>query len=492
MASRRLLDTKWKLFLPRVITLTLILVCMAGWQVYRERSYRREFISQQLEVITDRVAAGYEQKQDMSNFLKFIDAYFMRNEFFGHLRISIFDYNNWKLVDCIGQPLQLSQEEKDGIKDKVNEERGNTYSELPTLSDNKYVYLAKSAIEQNTGMRVIIVTALTNDHILNEFIERSNNEIWIIVVVLALITFTTSYLSARRFSRNITLLREIATRSATDTDFVPGDDFSRDELGDIARQIVKLYNARTEARERLEREHEVAMHAIEEKSLQKRQLTNNINHELKTPIGVIKGYLDILADEKLDADTQRHFIVKAREHANRLVNLMQDVSAITRLEEGQNQISTERIDFHDIAYTFANDVADSGMLGNMKFIHEIPLGCFIRGNFNLLMAVIQNLARNAANYSRGTECHLEAVAGDDNFYYLRFYDNGIGVSPEHLEHIFERFYRIDSGRARKSGGTGLGLAIVYNTIIAHHGKIKASLHPATGGFMIEFSLPKWR
>ncbi|MBO5053691.1 MAG: HAMP domain-containing histidine kinase [Muribaculaceae bacterium] len=492
MALEKLLDTKWRLFLPRVISMTIILVGMAAWQVYRERSYRREFIVQQLEIVADRIANGYEHKQDISNFLKFVDTYFTRSQFFGHLKLAVYDYSNWKTIDSTGNPIHLSLEEKDSIKKDISSGHEYTYHNLPTLDNGNYVYIAKSSINANNGRQVIIVAALSNDNMLNEFIEKSSNEIWIIVLALALVSFTAAYISARRFSRNITLLREIATRSANENDFMPGEDFSRDELGEIARQIVTLYNARTEALDRLEREHDIAMHAMEEKALQKRQLTNNINHELKTPIGVIKGYLDILADEQLDPETQRHFIEKARNHANRLVNLMQDVSAITRLEEGQNQISTERLDFHDIAYSFANDVAESGIMGNMKFIHEIPLGCFVRGNYNLLMAVIQNLAKNAANYSRGTECHLEAHAGDDNFYYFRFWDNGVGVSREHLEHIFERFYRIDSGRARKSGGTGLGLAIVYNTIIAHHGKIKASSHPATGGFMIEFSLPKWK
>ena len=113
----------------------------------------------------------------------------------------------------------------------------------------------------------------------------------------------------------------------------------------------------------------------------------------------------------------------------------------------------------------------------------------VKGNHALLSAMLLNLAKNSANYSHGTYCRLEmyrptadelatvsktndthsittdsnASSDPDNFYYFRFYDDGIGVPPEHLPRLFQRFYRIESGRGRKSGGTGLGLAIVYNT-----------------------------
>ena len=488
MALKRRISSKWRLFLPRFFTLTAVLIIMSVWQVYRERSYRHEFITQQLTLVSDRLATLIEKGEDVGPYLEFIETYFARNRYFSAIHISVFDKRDWRLVDCTGQPITLTEDEKNRLNQELKSENNGTSFE-GTLENNEYVYLANT-IKSENGEELVIISSLPNDLVLDNYIESGTNEVWIVALLFALVCYGTAYFSARSFGKSINILRELANRSVTDPTFIPGDDFTHDELGDIARRIVQMYNARAEAVQRLEREHSVAMHAIEEKAIQKRQLTNNINHELKTPIGVIKGYLDILADDTLDEATRRHFITKAREHADRLANLIQDVSAITRLDDGQELISTERLDFHDVAYTFASDITESGVLGKMQFSFEVPLSSFIKGNFNLLTAVLLNFAKNSANYSKGTYCRLETVAGDDEFYYFRFYDNGIGVAQEHLAYLFERFYRIDSGRTRKSGGTGLGLAIVYNTIVAHGGTIKASAHES-GGLQFDFSLPKW-
>lgn len=111
--------------------------------------------------------------------------------------------------------------------------------------------------------------------------------------------------------------------------------FSHDELGDISREIVKIYRAMEKAMEQSKREHEVAMYAVEEKSRIKRQLTNNINHEIKTPVGVIRGYLDtVLSSPEMDDRTRTQFLLRAQSNVTRLCSLLSDVSTMTRLEEG--------------------------------------------------------------------------------------------------------------------------------------------------------------
>ena len=159
-----------------------------------------------------------------------------------------------------------------------------------------------------------------------------------------------------------------------------------------------MYNERSKAMEQQRREHLVAMHAIEEKSLAKRQMTNNINHELRTPIGVIKGYIDtILANPDMDESSRTHFIKKASEHVDRLVHLIADVSAITRLEDGGEMISTEELDYHDLVFTVANDLDESGTMGKMTFRFDIPLDCKVNGNYNLLSGMILNLCTQTSS-----------------------------------------------------------------------------------------------
>ena len=225
--------------------------------------------------------------------------------------------------------------------------------------------------------------------------------LWAIILVKLFVMFAVAiamtvltFFTTRYFGRNISILRSVAERAANDPEFIPPMNYPHDELGDITRQIIHMYNERLQALQRQKREHAVAMHAIEEKARSKRQLTNNINHELRTPIGVIKGYLDtVLENPDMDDDSRTRFLCKAREHVERLVNLIADVSAITRLEEGGEKITTEELNFHDIAYTIASDVEESGSMGDMTFNFDIPLDCLVTGNYNLLSGMILNLCK---------------------------------------------------------------------------------------------------
>lgn len=502
----------WRLFIPRVAIVTALLVTMAMWQVYRERNYHREFVEQQLGYIVERAANCYSAGVSIPQFLDFVHQYYSRHTFSRGIRVSIYETDSWTPLFVMGQPYCMSRADiqritSDPSKASISSEK------LDSGAVSEYIYCGTVSPDGS----VAVLASVPRNTALDDYIEGNTNEIWIIAAIFALIIFVSEGFASWRIGRNIKILRDFAQRSTTDPDFVPHDKFPHDELGDIARQIVTMHNERMAARCERDQEHEIAINAIREKARQKRQLTNDINHEIKTPIGVIKGYLDILADDNnLPEKTRDEFIAKARAYADRLINLVNDISAITRLDEGAGIIVTEQVDYHDVVYTVSEDLTTSGVLNDMDFTFDVPIGTMVKGNHALLTAMLLNLAKNSANYSHGTYCRLEmytpsvedlaasattdagrdsqtssAPTDPDGYYYFRFYDNGVGVPPEHLQHIFQRFYRIESGRGRKSGGTGLGLAIVYNTITAHGGTIKSKLH-STGGLEIDFSLPKWR
>ena len=313
-----------------------------------------------------------------------------------------------------------------------------------------------------------------------------------ICLIIALTIFVTiaTYLSSRFFSRSVGILRDFAHRVANDEPFEPEQKFPHTELGDISHQIVNLYNKRRKEQQRREKDHRVALRAIEEKSLFKRQLTNNINHEIKTPVGIIKGYLDTIMDNPdMDEETRLQFMSKAQEHMERLCTLLNDISTMTRLDEIEGKLPTEEINYHDLVFTVVSDIEESGTLGKMEFIYDLPYDCMVQGNYNLLSNMLLNLAKNAIAYSRGTEMGLKMVANSKKHYTFCFYDNGIGVEEKYIPHLFDRFFRIDSGRSRKNGGTGLGLPIVQNTILSHGGAISVK-NRLGGGLEFMFTLPK--
>ena len=471
------------MFIPLVATLWIIIVGMTFWQFYNEREYRKSQISEQLSLVASRIVASNESDIDPTPFMDFATNYYRENPLYDLLRITV--YKDGRMVRCYGEPIALTDSEQ-AKQEGVTNVPGALPEPASSPDAGKYFYYS---MKKSDDGRVVVYTVLPFDNDIMAASLPSTRIFWIMFAI-ALAATILAYFSTRYFGRNISNLRKVAEQATTDTNFMPAMDFPHDELGDISRQIINMYNQRSQAMQRQKKEHQVALHAIEEKARAKRQLTNNINHELRTPIGVIKGYIDtILENPDMDDASRNHFLRKASEHVTRLVNLIADVSAITRLEEGGELISTEELDFHDIAYTLASDFEESGVLNTMTFRFDIPLDCKIMGNYNLLSGMILNLVKNASAYSKGTVCELVLTGEDNRFYHFEFRDDGVGVGEEHLPHLFDRFYRIDSGRTRKAGGTGLGLPIVQNTVIAHGGTIEVC-NGCLGGLCFKFTLPK--
>ena len=288
------------------------------------------------------------------------------------------------------------------------------------------------------------------------------------------------------------MLHAFAVKAANGDEIDETVPFSKDELGDVSRKIVSLYRDKAEANERSEREHRLVLKINEEKMRMTKQLTNNINHELKTPVGVIKGYLDTLAEHpEMDEVARKRFLDKAREHMDRLCSMLNDLSSMTRLEDGGAGVMREKVDFSELVQNLSMELKNIQLNNGVQFVYNLPPGCFVLGNYNLLYAMIINLVRNADFHSHGTECGIKLLSENNREYRFSFYDNGTGVGEEHLPHLFERFYRIDKGRSRKVGGTGLGLPIVKNTINVMGGTINVK-NRAEGGLEFVFTLPKWK
>ena len=126
----------------------------------------------------------------------------------------------------------------------------------------------------------------------------------------------------------------------------------------------------------------------------------------------------------------------------------------------------------------------------MKFLILIAPGTTVHGNQQLIYSIFRNLTDNAIAYAgEGTTITVQCLKEEKNKLWFSFSDNGAGVPPEHLTHLFERFYRVDKGRSRKLGGTGLGLAIVKNAVLLHGGTINVQI-AHSGGLDFHFSLNK--
>ncbi|MDE6309601.1 MAG: HAMP domain-containing histidine kinase, partial [Muribaculaceae bacterium] len=456
--KKRRLNYHWRLFIPIVLILWIIIATMMAFQFRRERTARAEEIKAQLMFINSRIIDSYEDGLIPESFLDFIGNYY-DDDVFHEIMVSVYDIDGDSLLLGVGQPLPNSDSVPNSARG-VGIDAAHLDATLREAAAESEMFYYSVDTTKDGKVRSII--AMPYSVSLADTLA-ADPEMWIVTIILTLIATFIAYWATRYLSRNIRLLRDFTNHAATASaeEFLYETRFPADELGDISRQIVNIYNKRAQAVKDLEYEHRMAMKATKEKSRIKRQLTNNINHELKTPIGIIKGYVDTILENPDMSDEQRNtFLKKVSANVDRLCSMLNDMSTITRLEENGENIPTETIDFHELLFTVADEVRESGMLKDMTFTYDLPFDCYVKGNISLLNGMLLNLTKNAINYSKGTEIGLKLVAENQNFYTFSFFDNGVGVEDKHLPFLFDRFYRVDSGRSRKVGGTGLGLPIV--------------------------------
>ncbi len=231
----------------------------------------------------------------------------------------------------------------------------------------------------------------------------------------------------------------------------------------------------------------------EEQTRLKQQLTQNVAHEFKTPVCSIQGYLETIIENyphNLSSENLIHFIKRCYSQSNRLHNLVNDISQLHSMNDTQQQTNKEQADISSIINNMLQEIGNSILEHNITIENELPSHLFIVADVSMIYSIFRNLFDNAIAYAGdGSTIRLQCFRQDEEFYYFSFSDNGAGVPQEHLNRIFERFYRVDKGRSRKLGGTGLGLAIVKNAVTLHGGTISAR-QAQGGGLEFVFTLKK--
>ncbi|MEW6516217.1 MAG: ATP-binding protein [candidate division FCPU426 bacterium] len=216
----------------------------------------------------------------------------------------------------------------------------------------------------------------------------------------------------------------------------------------------------------------------------RRDFVANVSHELKTPITLVRGFVETLLDGALeDRDEARRFLKIIDQHAKRLDAIIEDLLSLSRLEQAEGtEIGMAR---EKVALIADRAVAACRSKADAKKIRlecECPPDLEIIANANLLEQAIVNLIDNAIKFSEPKttiRIAARAEAGSRELQ-LTVADRGCGIAAEEQERIFERFYRVDKGRSRKEGGTGLGLSIVKHILQVHAGRVTVSSLPGSG------------
>lgn len=454
----------------------LLTVSFIAFQYYRERQYKIEQLNNILSGKNEQIY--YKVKESGGTNLSFTELPY---------RVTIMNLEGDVLYDSeagVGNILENHSDRKE-VWEAIQQTGGYDVRRKSQTTGEIYFYSAQRHGEY------IIRTALPYDNDLIVTLKADLHFIPIAILIL-LLAGVLFYTVMKRLGESIDRLKRFVSKAYKEEIIESPTDFPNNELGDISRHIAQIYNKLIRAKKDLEIEQLQVAAQKEEKDLIKRQLTQNIAHELKTPVSSIQGYLEtIIEDENMTREVLDDFIEKSYVQSTRLSSLLQDISYLTRIDEAPELIKREPVDIAKLIREVISDVSFQLNANNIKIVNksgDMPLPCY--GSLSLLYSIFRNLFDNTIAYAgNNIEAEIELYKEDMGRYFFSYSDTGIGIPQEHLPRIFERFYRVDKGRSRKAGGTGLGLSVVKHAVQFHRGDISAQQRPG-GGIIFLFSIAK--
>lgn len=458
----------------------LFAICFSVYQYQREKDYKIDILHSRLQMY------NYEMVQTLgedglTSSEQFRD-YVARHQMEG-LRVSVIDLKGRVIldsydtnIDSLGNHLQRTE-----IQQALREGNGYDIKRMSQSTHETYFYSATRFDD------VIVRAAVPYSAELTRSLQADNTYIYFAGVLTLLLGIVLYYIT-HRISRHIGYLREFAMKAekGEELDHELERRLPDDELGDISHTIIMLYWK--------------LRHSEEDKVRIKRQLTQNAAHELKTPAASIHGYLEsILDNPEMPDDKKKHFLERCYAQSERMSKLLFDMSALTKLDEMDDNTSQTQHEYRqvNVSQIMQNVLDDTSLQLQEKGIIpslQVPQYIEVLGDRGLIYSIFRNLVDNAIAYATGAS-RLEMICREvemegRHYYEFLVSDNGPGVEPQHLDHLFERFYRVDKGRSRKLGGTGLGLAIVKNAVAVHGGQTTAFPTPG-GGLTIRFTLARF-
>ncbi len=450
-----------------------------GFQYHREKQFKAEELNASLQLINLHIL------DDLSKGGNVSEVTISQPHLFEELRVSVID-NNGRVVydnsiDSLPNSNHLLRKE---ISEAMATGTGYTVRRHSESTGNTYFY---SATLGNDGY--VVRTAVPYSVSLMEFLKADYGFLWImggITLIMCLI----GYIATHRLGLNILRLNRFAEKAERGDRIYDNAPFPKDELGSISNHIVRLYANLQQATADRDKEHQNALNEQQEKERIKKELTNNINHELKTPVASIQVCLEtLLSHPDMKQEKREEFLSRCFDNTIRLKRLLYDVATITRLDDAPQSVTKESIDLTDIISEVVEECDPIASQKGITIDNDIKDPIKLIGNRNLLMSVFRNLIDNATAYSGGDKIKLELLSLKEDKVIISVSDNGCGVNEEHLSRIFERFYRINKGRSRAAGGTGLGLSIVKNAVLMHEGSITVDNRPG-GGLRFTIIFPK--
>ncbi|SHE51336.1 sensor histidine kinase [Dysgonomonas macrotermitis] len=573
------LTYKQRLFGIIFVIFAVFSLCIIISEQREERKFRTEALESKLDGYVEVIHRYIEQKQlPISDSIAVPTVVNILPE---ELRVTLIDAegnvfyeNDTQNIKQLGNHLDRPE-----IMKALYQDYGSNIR-MSASMNHEYLYYAKFF-----GKYFVRVALPYNIQVKN--VLQPDNFFIYIVLVMFVIVFILLNLVAGRFEKSITKLRDITSRLKNDQPLPTDITFPDDELGDMGKELVDIFNFREESKLAVELEREkliqhfqfsetglcifspkrkkiyanshflqninqivdkpifdadnifgdkvlqpiddffetkrlgdnhlafqVAKNAktfniqvivfddqsfeitirdvtqVERNRQLKQEMTNNIAHELRTPVTSLRGFLETLHDQDLPAERQSQFIERAYLQSIRLSNLIEDISLLSKIDEASNKFTMDKVNLVQVINEVRIDLTDRLKANNIDLFIKVNPELTVHGNETLLYSIFRNLMDNTINYAgKDIEIHIKDYMEDNKFVYISYYDTGIGVDEQHMVRLFERFYRVNEGRTRETGGSGLGLSIVKNAVKLHKGEIHARKF-SKGGLEFLFTLAK--
>lgn len=431
--------------------------------IRRESQFKLEQLTYRINPYPDIIYAFVKNCFDGGEIENVLDS--ARDFFPDEMRITIMDSDAWVIFDNFSNRDSILDNHlnRPELLDAAKTGSGSALRYSNTLK-SKYLYFAKKYPDK------YVRVALDYNSLILPVIKSDKTWQLYIMIVFLLASAVLVYLT-RQISKPYSALKEFIARVEQGEEDYDEIRFPKDEMGGVGEKIMNAFRQ------------------LENTKRYKQELTHNVSHELKTPVTGIRGYLEtLLQQENLNEEQSRFFIERAYAQSLRLSAIVNDISILNKIEEAADKFEYENINIYHCLKEIESDLSFKLEEKKIRFNTDVSQNLEIEGNYLLIYSLFKNLIDNSIEHAgEDLDIYIKVTGASDREAFFSYYDTGKGVPEEHIHRIFERFYRVEKGRSRKSGGSGLGLSIVRNAVHLHKGKIVVCNRAETG-LQFDFTL----
>ena len=387
-------------------------------------------------IIKHQVFSDLRRDCEILNELSDIDM--VKNYKFHDIRITLVDENGIVQYDSSADAEKMADHsERPEIAEAISKGEGSSVRQSETLGRNTYYYAVKT---DNGGIIRVSADYVNALSLFGNLLPLSAG----LIELMAVLCFFITMILTKKIIKPI-------EKIADNIDLKDSPEYE---------ELVPVVNM-------LREQHENILNSAKVRQ----EFSANVSHELKTPLTIISGYAELIENGMADENSMMRFAGEIHHHSDRLLTLINDIIKLSEMDSDSTEVIYEDIKLTDIVKESMRMLLESAEQHSVTINTDCDEKAVVKGSQSMLEELVTNLANNAISYNRPGGNVWISVKNIDGHVVLTVKDNGIGIPEKHKERVFERFYRVDKSRSKRSGGTGLGLAIVKHIAASLNARI---------------------